>query len=229
MKGQLVRTWVAQLALWAIIALLPILLWAGPAEDQNKTGSADSTKSEVKGSPRSTSGAPPRLPNNPAVSNDYIIGPEDLLAINVWHEPEISRSVPVRPDGKISLPLIGDLEASGLTPLKLQARIAAKLRAFVSNPEVTVIVQEARSQKVDIVGQVQRPGSYRLIRPMRVLDVIAEAGGFLKSAKVKKIYILRSSPDGSQERIPFNYKEFINGTDTRQNLELEPGDTVVVP
>jgi polysaccharide export outer membrane protein len=162
-------------------------------------------------------------------SNEYVIGPGDVLAINVWKEPEISRVVPVRPDGQISLPLMGDLGATGLTPLKLQAKITEKLKAYIANPEVTVIVQEVHSQKFNIVGGVSKPGNYPLMKPMRVLDAIAVAGGFQEFAKTKKIYVLRTKPDGSQQRIPFNYKAVIAGKNLSQNVELEPGDTVVVP
>ena len=160
---------------------------------------------------------------------EYVIGPDDVLAINVWKEPEISRSVPVRPDGKISLPLIGDLRASGRTPAQLQADIKKELLTYLSNPEVTVIVQEAKSQKFNILGQVEHPGSYPLSRSMTVLDAIAVAGGFRDFAKTGKIFVLRIGPDGSHVRMAFNYKEVIKGGNLSQNVELEPHDTVVVP
>ncbi len=165
----------------------------------------------------------------PASAEEYLIGPGDILAVNVWKEPEISRVIPVRPDGQISLPLIGDLGATGLTPLKLQAKITEKLKAFIANPEVTVIVQEVHSQKFNIVGAVAKAGNYPLTKPMRVLDAIAVAGGFQEFAKTKKVYVLRTKPDGSQQRLPFNYKDVISGKNLGQNVELEPGDTVVVP
>ncbi len=227
MSAQSLRITIWQVAVWVALGLVPNLVLAGNAQEKKGAGAPGTSSPKAESSSESRGGAPP-MPSTP-VSNDYVIGPEDLLAVNVWHEPEISRSVPVRPDGKISLPLVGEVEASGLTPLKLQSKITEKLRAFVSNPEVTVIVQEVRSQKVNIVGEVQKPGSYHLIKPMRVIDLIAEAGGFRDFAKVKKIYVLRAAPDGSQQRIPFNYKEVINGRNSQQNIELEPGDTVVVP
>ena len=160
---------------------------------------------------------------------DYVIGIDDLLAINVWKEPEISRAVAVRPDGKISIPLIGELKANGLTPRALQSMIATKLRSYLFEPEVTVIVQEIRSQRFNIVGEVNRPGTYPLIRPMTVLDAVALAGGFRDFAKITKIYVLRLRPDGSRMRSPFNYKDVIKGHNFDQNLELEPHDTIVVP
>jgi len=159
---------------------------------------------------------------------DYLIGTDDVLAVNVWKEPEISRSVPVRPDGKISLPLIGDLTASGRTPLELQDAIQGQLVKYVSHPAVTVIVQEAKSQKFNVVGEVERPGSYPLSTPMTILDAIAVAGGFRDFAKTTKIYVLRAN-QGSRIRLPFNYKKVIKGNDSQQNVELKPRDTVVVP
>jgi polysaccharide biosynthesis/export protein len=160
---------------------------------------------------------------------EYVIGPEDVLAINVWKEPEISRSVPVRPDGKISLPLVGDLLASGLTTDKLRDNIAAKLKEYISNPEVIVIVQEVKSRSFNIVGKVGKPGSYDLAKPMTVLDALAVAGGFQDFAKSGKIYVLRRETDGSRKMLPFNYKLVIKGRGLDQNVELQSGDTVVVP
>src|SRR5690348_16775415 len=125
-----------------------------------------------------------------AVHNDYIIGSDDVLAVNIWKEPELSRTVPVRPDGKITLPLIGDVQASGLTPRKLQDSLASGLKAYVANPEVTVIVQEVKSLKYNIVGEIAKPGSYPLSEPTSVLDAIAAGGGLRDFAKGNKIYVL---------------------------------------
>jgi polysaccharide biosynthesis/export protein len=159
----------------------------------------------------------------------YLIGAEDILAINIWHEPEISRAVPVRPDGKISLPLVGDVQASGLTPDQLQASLTDGLRKYLSNPEVTVIVQEAKSHRFNIVGEVTKPGSYVLGDSLTVLDAIALAGGFREFAHEKKIYVLRTQSDGSKRRISFNYKQVIKGFNVSQNIVLQSRDTVVVP
>ena len=167
----------------------------------------------------------------PSVPHDdtYVIGPSDVLAINVWKEPDISRSVPVRSDGKISLPLVGELQAGGQTPKQLEQEITKKLISYISEPEVTVMVQETKSQRVNILGQVARPGAYQLTSSMTVLDAIATAGGFKDFAKQKNIYILRQKPDGTQERLPFNYKDVIKGKNVEQNIRLEARDTVVVP
>ena len=163
------------------------------------------------------------------VSPDYILGTEDMLAISVWREPEISRTVPVRPDGKVSLPLIGEIQAKGLTPKQLQASLTVALRSYLANPEVTVIVQEVRSQKFNILGEVARPGSYPLSKPTTVVDALAIAGGFRDFAKVKKIYILRVQPNGSPVKIPFNYKDVVERNRFEQNVALQPDDTIIVP
>jgi polysaccharide export outer membrane protein len=161
--------------------------------------------------------------------SSYVIGANDVLAINVWKEPEITRSVPVRSDGKISLPLVGELTASGQTPLQLEQEITKRLQSYISEPEVTVIVTDSKSQKVNIMGMVTKPGAYLLTSATTVLDAIAMAGGFKDFAKQKSIYVLRQAPDGTQKRIPFNYKEVIKGQNPEQNIRLQAGDTVVIP
>jgi polysaccharide biosynthesis/export protein len=164
-----------------------------------------------------------------AQGESFVIGADDILTVNVWKEPDISRSVPVRSDGKITLPLVGEMQAAGQTPSQLQMEIAAKLRNFISEPEVTVTVQEMRSRRFNILGQVARPGSYLISNSARVLDAIALAGGFRDFAKKKSIYVLRQSANGEQSRLPFNYVEVLKGKNTDQNIELKPHDTVVVP
>jgi polysaccharide export outer membrane protein len=165
-----------------------------------------------------------------AVPGDkYVIGNEDVLNVSVWKEPEISRIVPVRPDGKITLPLVGEIQASGITPLQLQAHITDGLRAYVSNPDVTVIVQEVKSLKFNIVGEITKPGSYVLTEPMTVLDAIAAGGGLRDFAKGSRIYVLRANADGSRSKLPFDYKNVIKGKRVNDNIELHPGDTIVVP
>jgi len=159
----------------------------------------------------------------------FIIGNDDLLTINVWKEPDISRSIPVRSDGRISLPLVGELQASGRTPLQLEQDISSKLKNYIAEPEVTVMVQEIHSQKFNILGQVTKPGSYPLDLATTVLDAIAAAGGFKDFANEKGIYILRVTPGGGQQRLAFNYKKVIKGKDLQENIKLEPRDTIVVP
>jgi polysaccharide export outer membrane protein len=159
----------------------------------------------------------------------FVIGNDDVLAINVWKEPDISRSIPVRSDGKISLPLAGEIQAAGRTPLRLEQDIAATLKNYIAEPEVTVIVQQINSQKFNILGQVNRPGAYVITNSATVLDALAVAGGFRDFAKQKSIYVLRQNADGSQTRIPFNYKEVVKGQNSAQNIRLQPRDTIVVP
>jgi polysaccharide export outer membrane protein len=160
--------------------------------------------------------------------DSFVIGNDDVLAINVWKEPDISRSIPVRSDGKISLPLVGEVQAAGLTPLKLEKDIASKLKNFISEPEVTVMVQQVNSQKFNILGQVVKPGSYVIANSPTVLDAIALAGGFRDFAKKKSIYVLRQGSSG-ESRILFNYKDVSQGKNMAQNVKLQPGDTIIVP
>jgi polysaccharide biosynthesis/export protein len=173
--------------------------------------------------------------NHPAGSqgshsdDTYVIGANDVLAVSVWKEPDVSRSVPVRSDGKISLPLVGELQAGGQTPRQLEQEIAKRLQNFISEPEVTVIVSESKSQKINILGMVSRPGTYLLTGSTTVLDSVAMAGGFKDFAKQKSMYVLRTGPDGTQKRIPFNYKDAIKGKNPEQNIKLQAGDTVVIP
>jgi polysaccharide export outer membrane protein len=197
---------------------------AGKSDKQ--VGAKDPAKASASGKEVQ---APTQMMSGAPKKDEYVIGPEDVLAINVWKEPEISRSVPVRPDGKISLPLVGDLTASGLTTDKLRDNIAAKLKEYISNPEVIVIVEGVKSRSFNIVGKVGKPGSYDLAKPMTVLDAIAIAGGFQEFAKSNKIYVLRRQADGSRRMLPFNYKLVIKGRGLDQNVELQSGDTIVVP
>jgi len=161
--------------------------------------------------------------------DSYVIGSGDVLAINVWNEPSLTRSSLVRPDGKISLPLVGEVQAAGQTPLLLEQNIAVKLRSYITEPQVTVMVQEINSQKYNILGRIAKPGSYLLSATTTVLDAIAQAGGFQDFAKQKDVYILRQNPGGGESRISFNYKDVIKGKHPEQNIKLEPRDTIVVP
>jgi polysaccharide export outer membrane protein len=158
----------------------------------------------------------------------YIIGPEDVIDINVWKEPDMTRVVPVRPDGKISLPLINDVQAAGSTPQQLAADVTKKLRKFLTEPQVTVIVTAINSQRVFVVGEVLRAGAFPLIPGMTVLQALASAGGFTTFAGVKKIHVMRLV-NGKHVEMPFNYREVLKGDNPDQNIKLEPGDTVVIP
>jgi polysaccharide export outer membrane protein len=159
---------------------------------------------------------------------DYVIGTEDVLDINVWKEPEVSRTVPVRPDGKISLPLLNDVQAAGLTPMQLGAVVTEQLKKFMAQPQVTVIVTTINSRRVYVLGEVNRGGYIPLMPNMTVLQALSSAGGFTQFANQKQIYVLRYE-DGKQIRYAFNYKQAVQGKDGTQNIILKPGDTIVVP
>jgi polysaccharide biosynthesis/export protein len=195
-----------------------------PAPQPPASSAADKQASDKQAGDKAGNG--PRAVHS---DSSYVIGVDDVLAINVWKEAEVSRSVPVRSDGKISLPLVGELTAGGQTPLQLEQEITKRLANYISEPEVTVIVQDSKSQKINIMGMVARPGSYMLTGSATVLDAIAMAGGFKDFAKQKSIYVLRENGDGTEKRLPFNYKEVIKGRNSEQNVRLLPRDTVVVP
>jgi polysaccharide export outer membrane protein len=164
----------------------------------------------------------------PPSDASYRIGPLDVLNIDIWKEPNISRTVPVRPDGKISLPLLNDMQAGGLTPMELSSNITQALAKFITDPQVTIIVTEMNSQRVYIMGQVMRAGAYPLLPQMTVLQALSSAGGFSQFANVKKIYVLRRQ-EGNETKIHFNYKQVVDGNHPEEDVVLQGGDTVVVP
>jgi polysaccharide biosynthesis/export protein len=191
----------------------------GQARKDIKSGSAKVlTAGEVASQPAKAATEDP----------NYSIAPEDVLTIDVWKEPEISRTVPVRRDGKISLPLLNDLQAAGLTPTQLGSEIVEKLRATIVHPQVTVIVAQMSSLRIYILGQVNRGGAYPLVPDMTVMQALSIAGGFTPYANQKKIYVMRKG-NGADKIFHVNYKEVIHGRKTEQNIHLESGDTIVVP
>jgi polysaccharide export outer membrane protein len=157
----------------------------------------------------------------------YIIGPEDSLQITVWKEPTLSGTVPVRPDGRISLVLLGDLQAAGMTPMQLSADITQRLKKYVQDPIVSVVVLAVNSQRVFMIGEVGHVGAISMTAGMTPLQAIAAAGGLSPFANSKHIYILRGT-GATQKKIPYNYKKALKGDD-KQDVSLEPGDTIVVP
>ena len=158
----------------------------------------------------------------------YKIGPQDVLRVDVWKEPEISRILPVRPDGKVSLPLLNDVQAAGLTPVQLASKIADGLKKYITNPQVTVGVTEINSRRIFVTGEVTKPGAFSLLPNMTVLQALSSSGGFTQFARLKNIYILRTE-DGKQVKHPFNYKEAVSGKRPEQNIIREGGDVIVVP
>jgi polysaccharide export outer membrane protein len=160
-------------------------------------------------------------------SSSYVIGPSDVLTITVWKEPTLSGTILVRPDGMVSLALLGDVQASGLTPLQLGDQIALKLKKYIQDPNVSVVVSQIHSKVVYLLGEVGKRGPVEMTPGMTLLEAIASAGGLTDFANQKKIYILRNDT-GSRQRIPVHYKEALKGDGTL-NLALKPGDTIVVP
>ncbi len=163
----------------------------------------------------------------PQVSPSYVIGPDDTLFVSVWKEPDLTNTLPVRADGMISMPLLNDVQAAGLTPMQLGASITEKLKKFVSDPHVTVVVTQMNSQRIYITGEVSHSGAVNLLPDMTVLQALAGAG-FSQFANTKGIYILRNE-NGTQKRYPVNYKKLVKGQAPEQNILLKPGDTIVVP
>jgi len=164
----------------------------------------------------------------PVDNPDYVIGPEDVLYIQVWKEEGLTKTVPVRSDGMISLPLINEVQASGLTPLQLRDLLTEKFKNFVDNPTVTVVVTEANSFKVFVSGQVRTPGVYRLRSETTLLQIISLAGDFTNEANPKKIVIIRRE-QGKDKRLEINYSEIVDGSNPGSNYVLKAGDTIIVP
>lgn len=161
-------------------------------------------------------------------SIDYRIGPEDVLDIAVWHNEAMSRTVPVRPDGKISLPLLNEVQAAGLTPMQLRDVLSKRLEEYMPNPEISVIVKEVHSFKVSVVGEVKKPGRHELKSRATVLDILAMAEGLGEFAARGKIVVLRPNGD-TVTHIPFNYNKVLSNNGTVENFFLQPGDIILVP
>ena len=160
----------------------------------------------------------------PVDPRSYLIGPEDVLGVTVWREPEVSRLVQVRPDGKITLPLAGELTAGGLTPVQLETQVTKKLSEFINQPVVTVSVQSVQSKKYYLAGEINRSGAFPLVVPTTVLEAINAAGGFKEFANKGKVVILRGD-----QRLKFNYNDVVKGKNLKQNIYLENGDHIIVP
>ena len=215
------RTWV-KLGAFLLLSLLPM-----PSAGQESLSKQQKDKAN-KPATRNTRSADETKPVPATNDPGYLIGAEDMLSISVWKEPEITRTVPVRPDGKISLPLINDIQAVGLTPLQLTTRITEELKKYLTEPQVTVIVTAINTRRIYIMGEVARPGTFQLLPDMTILQALSGAGGFTQFANMKGIYLLRNE-NGKQVRYPFNYKEVVKGQRPEQNLVLKPGDTIIVP
>lgn len=218
------REFMNRTLLFIAAAMLLVISGNAQAAQGKKDGKEVPSLSASRGSADDNKPAVTPATTDPA----YIIGPEDVIDINVWKEPDMTRVVPVRPDGKISLPLINDVQAAGSTPQQLAAAVTEKLRKFLTEPQVTVIVTQINSQRVFVVGEVLRAGAFPLIPGMTVLQALASAGGFTTFADMKKVHVMRLV-NGKHVEMPFNYREVLKGDNPEQNIKLEPGDTVVVP
>jgi polysaccharide biosynthesis/export protein len=199
-----------------------LLASAGQAPDAQKPAGATGP-SRSAATTAASAGTPGTLQEE-----EYKIGPQDVLRIDVWKEAELTRTVPVRPDGKISLPLLNDVQAAGLTPSQLSSVLTEGLKKFINSPQVTVTVNEINSRRVYVTGEVAHAGAFPLLPNMTVLQALSSSGGFTQFAKTKAIYVLRTE-DGKQVKHPFNYKEVLAGRNQDQNILLLPGDVIVVP
>jgi len=199
--------------------LLGLALAAAGARGQSSAAGANEAGKNEK--------AAAAEPAQDSSGGDYVIGADDQLHISVWKEPDLSETLPVRPDGKISMPLLNDITAAGLTPLELRDSITEKLKKYIADPRVTVVVVSMNSRRIFVTGEVLHSGPIVLLPHMTMLQALAQAG-FTQFANVKGVYLLRTE-NGKQVKLPFNYKEVVKGDHPEQNIVLKPGDTVVVP
>jgi len=188
----------------------------GPGTSLTTEKAAEAVKSAVGPTPMPTAA--------PVDPKTFQIGPEDILLIRVWREPELSSAVEVRPDGKISLPLIGELQAAGETAESLKTKVVELLSEYINKPEVMVSIQAVRSRRYHIQGEVTRPGTFPLVVPVTILEALTNAGGFREFANTKKITVLRKG-----KIIKFNYNDVVKGKNLDQNIMLENGDFIHVP
>jgi polysaccharide export outer membrane protein len=223
----------------ALIGALSVVAFATIHPQGTQAQSAGAQSSPPQGAQKGTTspapaakpdGAPskPSVPAAVSVPPDYVIGPEDVLSIVYWRDKDMSSDVVVRPDGMISLPLLDDIHAEGLTPIQLRDRLTLESRKYLENPNVSVVVHEINSRKVYITGEVGKPGTYGLTGPTTVLQLLALAGGIGTYADSKHIVIVRHE-NGSQVTYTFNYKDVVRRKSLKQNIQLKPGDTVIVP
>jgi len=199
---------------------MPVLL-----QGQNPQESSQATQSaSAKPAANRPEGVNPPV----KVGKDYVIGADDVLDVSVWKEQDLTRTLQVRPDGKISMPLLGDVEAAGLTPSQLAQTVSDKLKRYLTAPQVTIILTQINSQRVYVTGEVTRPGAYPVLPGMTILQAITSAGGLTQFANAKKIFLMRDE-NHIQTKYPFSYKEVLDGRKAEENLPVRAGDTIVVP
>lgn len=195
------------------------------AQGQNARDTEKSTQSASARTSEERSGvAPPSVKAGP----EYVIGPDDVLDVSVWKEPELTRTLQVRPDGKISMPLLNDVQAAGFTAGQLSQTITERLKKYLTAPQVTIILTQINSQKVYVIGEVTRPGAYPVLPGMTILQAISSAGGLTQFANTKKIFLMRNE-NRIQAKYPFSYKDVLDGRRAEENIPVKAGDTIVVP
>jgi polysaccharide export outer membrane protein len=192
------------------------------------TGVGAVPQSPAAPKPANSIAARPPVPAGVPLPPGYVIGPEDVLSVIVWRDKDMSTEVTVRPDGRITVPLINEVQAAGMTPEQLRNALTTAAAKFVEDPNISVVVKEINSRKVFITGQVAKPGAYSLTAPTTVMQLIAIAGGLHEFADAKNIIIMRTE-SGKPMAYSFNYKDVLKRKNLKQNIELKPGDTVVVP
>jgi polysaccharide biosynthesis/export protein len=201
---------------WQAVAATVLIAGIAFAQDPPAPSAANSTPEKIVAAPPSSVAGP-----------EYVIGPEDVLHIAVWKENDLTATLPVRPDGKISLPLLDDVQAAGLTPKQLSLSVTEKLKKYIADPRVTVVVTAINSKRIYLVGEVLHAGAMPMLPNMTVLQALSSAG-LNQFANTKKIYVLRTA-NAKQLKLPVNYRELVKGQQIDQNYLLQPGDTIVVP
>jgi polysaccharide biosynthesis/export protein len=214
MRPRFKCVWGSALTALAVVALAPASLGARPQQQEQPSGAGS------RGAAAATVARP---------AEGYVIGPDDVLSIVFWKDKDLSAEVTVRPDGKVSLPLLNDIMAQGRTPDQLRDALKLAAQAFVEDPNPTVMVKEIKSRRVFITGQVEKPGPYPLTSETTVLQLIAMAGGVREFADGSNITIIRKVENGRTQILPFNYRDVLKRKSLDQNVQLKPGDTVVVP
>jgi polysaccharide biosynthesis/export protein len=205
-----------------VAALSPATTWAQPGQGPN------AKPTPAVAAPAAPAAVVPAPVPVLAVIPDYLIGAEDILSIVFWRDKEMSTEVAVRPDGKITLPLLNEVRAAGLTPGQLKDLLVEESKKYVEDPNVSVVVKQINSRKVFITGEIGKPGPYPLMAPTTIMQLLVVAGGLRDYAHSEKITIMRSE-NGKPTSLRFNYKEFVKNKNLKQNIELKPGDTIIVP
>jgi len=204
--------------IFSMIVLTCFIVSGAQGKNDGRAKQSKGAKAQVSVAPDQNAGSDPA----------YKIGAQDVLKIDVWREEQFTRTVPVRPDGKITLPLLHDVQATGLTPMELANVIRDELKNYVNEPQVSVSVTEINSRRIYVTGEVVRPGAYPLLPQMTALQALSSSGGFTQFARIKNIHILRVV-NGQKATISFNYKEAVNGKNPGKDIELQTGDVIVVP